>query len=85
VEPRPPELAVRDAAHPETLDSAYRVGDGGVLDLPQFLRRDLAGGAPRPSVVHGSWTQQAADVISSEWRVHREHDRTPPCDGVLVH
>ncbi len=36
VEPRPPELAFRDAAHAEALDPAYRLGDGGILDLPQL-------------------------------------------------
>ncbi len=34
MEPRAPKLAVGDAAHPDGLDLADRVGDGVVLDAP---------------------------------------------------
>ena len=53
MEPRPPELTVGDAPHPEALDGAHRLGDRGVLDLPQLGRGDLAGGTFRPRLVHG--------------------------------
>ena len=39
VEPRPPELAVGDAAHAERLDLADGVGDRRVLDGAQLGRR----------------------------------------------
>ena len=36
VEPRPPELAIGDAAHAEPFDLAHGVGDRRVLDLAQL-------------------------------------------------
>ena len=76
VEPRPPELAIGDGAHAEPFDAANGVGDRRVFDLAQLGCGDLIIGALRPSLVHRVRTQQAADLVGAERRVHLGHDWT---------